>query len=113
MVAPRIAAFDAAIRVKSLPVIPRSTSLDYVSNRGSSQSSCWPYMMATVQGDVRIGFAESVTSSGAGGSEGRRGRAREERRDGEVSRRRGLVGRWCRGRSCLRQDGSSPGLTSA
>lgn len=28
MVAPRIAALDAAIRVKSLPVIPRSTSLE-------------------------------------------------------------------------------------
>jgi len=30
IVAPRMAAFDAAMRVKSLPVIPRSTSLQTV-----------------------------------------------------------------------------------
>ena len=100
-VAPRIAAFEAAIRVKSLPVIPRSTSLSYVSNRDSSQSSCCPYMMAAIQSDVGVEFEESLTSPGAGVSEGLRGRALEERRDGEVSRGRGLVGRWCRGRSCL------------
>lgn len=95
--------------VKSLPVIPRSTSLSYVSNRDSSQSSCCPYMMAAIQSDVGIRLTDSFATSGAGGSEGNCGRAREERRDGEVSRRRGLVGRWCRGSELpARQAPSSP-----